>query len=325
MNPASDLPSFPVELIDNPPRAGGGVRARLFRVSRQLHAHMTQTEMFNLLRAALKDCGRYVPDREISDAIKNSAPIAWRATHGDDSGFVAQPAWSARDRNKIDALVRQGCGLYDLRELSPVRFDGPAPGPFTEEIVDVLFPGNPLLCVGESQYNFATRRRAIWRGRLSAFPFIVPSAMTKVKGKTAEGKDSEHCLENTAPRRFLVVEFDFGLKARDGVTDSEWAALVRSWASAGISVADACAALLVHLGRQAPLALAVHSGGKSVHGWFYCLGQNEILLRAFMDHAHTLGADHATWCRSQFVRMPDGTRENGNRQSVHYFNPRVVL
>jgi hypothetical protein len=40
-----------------------------------------------------------------------------------------------------------------------------------------------------------------------------------------------------------------------------------------------------------------------------------------MRYAVSLGADHAPWTRSQFVRIPDGTHENGRRQPVFYFNP----
>jgi hypothetical protein len=40
-----------------------------------------------------------------------------------------------------------------------------------------------------------------------------------------------------------------------------------------------------------------------------------------MTYAVRLGADPHTWLRSQFVRMPEGTRENGKRQTVNYFDP----
>jgi hypothetical protein len=82
--------------------------------------------------------------------------------------------------------------------------------------------------------------------------------------------------------------------------------------------------VLVHLASLAPLALAVHSGSKSIHGWFYCAGQPEERLRSFMNGAVSIGADRATWTRSQFVRMPDGTREGGARQAVYFFNPGVM-
>ncbi len=43
-----------------------------------------------------------------------------------------------------------------------------------------------------------------------------------------------------------------------------------------------------------------------------------------MRKAVSLGADPATWTRSQFVRMPDGTRDNGKRQTVYFFNGEVL-
>ena len=43
-----------------------------------------------------------------------------------------------------------------------------------------------------------------------------------------------------------------------------------------------------------------------------------------MDRAVRFGADKARWTRCQLVRMPDGTRDNGNRQRVFYFAPSVV-
>jgi hypothetical protein len=43
-----------------------------------------------------------------------------------------------------------------------------------------------------------------------------------------------------------------------------------------------------------------------------------------MNYAVSLGADSATWTRSQFVRMPDGMREGGARQMVYFFNPEVL-
>jgi len=87
---------------------------------------------------------------------------------------------------------------------------------------------------------------------------------------------------------------------------------------------DEQSAVLLHLAERAPLALAVHSGSKSVHVWFYSAGQSEERLRTFMRYAVSLGADQATWTRSQFVRMPGGTRQGGEPQTVYFFNPEVV-
>src|SRR4029077_4454561 len=147
--------------------------------------------------------------------------------------------------------------------------------------------------------QFATRYREKWRGRLKEMALIVPSPMSAQTGRTQEGEESEHTLENTGPRRFLVIEQDSG------------------------SV-DEQSAILLHLAERAPLALAVHSGSKSIHGWFFAAGQPEERLRAFMRYAVSLGADRATWTRSQFVRMPGGTRTDGNPQVVYFFNPKII-
>jgi hypothetical protein len=87
---------------------------------------------------------------------------------------------------------------------------------------------------------------------------------------------------------------------------------------------DEHAALLVHLAKLAPLVLVVHSGNKSLHGWFYCEGQSEEKVVRFFQYAVSLGADQATWTRCQLVRMPDGLRDNGKRQSVIYFSPATL-
>jgi hypothetical protein len=205
--------------------------------------------------------------------------------------------WPGVDESKRAEIAAHGAGLSDLWELSPQpRVDSEQ---HTEEIIDLLFPGDPLLCCGESSRRFATRPRSKWRGRLSGLQFIVPSPMNAVSGRTKDGRESQHTLANTGPRRFLVIEQDAGSL-------------------------DEQAAVLVHLAGLAPLAVAVHSGSKSIHGWFFCAGRSEESLLRFMRYAVCLGADRATWTRSQFVRMPDGTRDDGARQTVFFFNPGVV-
>jgi len=87
---------------------------------------------------------------------------------------------------------------------------------------------------------------------------------------------------------------------------------------------DDQASVLLHLHGCAPLAIAVHSGNKSIHGWFYCAGQPEEKLRCFMEYAVAIGADPALWTPSQFTRMPDGRRDKGKQQTVFYFNPGVL-
>lgn len=291
-----DLPPFPRDLLAVPPRHGEGVHQWLFQAARHLHAHLPAGEIVTLLENRVASCGRHVPRSEIVAAVQNSIGCAWQPS---SHLKPMQPAskWPVVDREHREAIIRAFGGLADLWEVSPVRLEDN--DPHTEEIVDWLFPGNPLLCCGQSNSTFDTRPREDWRRELAHLQLIVPSPMSAVTGLTKEGKESKHALDNTGPRRFLVIEFDRG-------------------------TTDAQAAILLHLAGVAPMACAVHSGGKSIHGWFYCAGQPEEKLLRFFRYAVSLGADSRLWTRSQFVRMPDGTRDNGKRQTVYYLNPHPI-
>jgi hypothetical protein len=293
---SGQLPMFVQEMLAAPPHAGEGVHDWLFRIGRQLHAHMPALEIVDLLENLVANCGRFVPRSEIVAAVQNSIPCAWQPGR-QSQPIIAAQKWPAVNQEQREAIIQGGGGLYDLWENSPVRFEDNAS--HTEALIDVLFPGNPLLCCGQSNSEFATRTREEWRGRLSKLQLIVPSPMTARSGPTKAGHESEHALSIVGPRWFLVTEFDQG------------------------SV-DEHAKLLLHLASDAPLTLVVHSGSRSLHGWFPCKEQTEEQLHRFMSRAVSLGACTSTWCRSQFVRMPDGERVNGKRQAVFYFNPEVI-
>jgi hypothetical protein len=224
--------------------------------------------------------------------------------------------WLGRDFELTDAVAHTGNGVVDLWEASPVRLGSNEAN--TDQIIDLLFPSNPLLCCGWTRHRFDTRARTQWY-KLQDLQFIVPNPMTAPRGLTEQGKLSAHALSNTGPRRFLIVEFDF-----DASNSDEEARLLERLAAEGRDVRDLCAALLLHLAEKAPLALVVYSGQKSLHGWFHCSDVPEEKVWGFFRYAVSLGADRANWTRSQFARMPDGLRENGRRQTVYFLNPEVV-
>jgi hypothetical protein len=291
-----ELPPFLQGLVATPPRAGEGVHGWLFRVARQLHAHYPAPEIVRLLEMQAAQCGRHVPRSEIVSAVQNALSCAWQPT-GSAATSQAVSKWPAVNQDCLEAILRNGPGLCDLWEASPIRIEDNES--HCETTVDALFPGNPLLCCGLSSSVFDTKPREAWSGELAGLQLIVPSPMAAIEGMTKEGKPSRHTLNNTGPRRFLICEFD------SGTTDEH-------------------AAMLLHLATIGPLVLVVHSGGKSLHGWFYCAGQPEDKLLRFMRYAVSIGSDPATWTRSQFVRVPDGTRDNGSRQTVFYFNPKPI-
>src|SRR5262249_15216220 len=166
----------------------------------------------------------------------------------------------------IEAVVNSGNGLVDLWEASPIRLDSNEPS--TDGIIDILFPGDPLLCCGWDRHRFDTRLRRHWY-KLHDLQFIAANPMTARRGLTKTKKLSAHALSSTGSRRFLIVEFDFA----EGLTCET--RLLSKLKAEGRDIRDLSAALLLHLAEMAPLAVAVYSGGKSLHGWFYCAGVAE--------------------------------------------------
>jgi hypothetical protein len=234
-----------------------------------------------------------------------------------------EPIWPRCEPDETDQIVRSGPGAYDVWEGSPCRYDDDAS--HVEEIVDIIFPGNPLLCAGWAPWAFKTRRRNAWRDLFAPMPLIVPNPMVAPSGLTRDGETSQHSLSATAKRIYLVVEFDFRENDSKG-QPTIWSQAVRGWRQDGISLLDACAALSAHLALRLPTwLLYLSSGNKSGHSWFNVAGLSISGQRAFFAEAMRLGADPRLWLRSQFVRTPDGRRDNGKRQSILYFTPQNAI
>ncbi len=212
-----------------------------------------------------------------------------------DASVPVQRKWPSLNITRRGAIIcDSGLGLADLWERSPRRFEDN--DCHAEEIIDALFPDNPLLCCAWANDRFDTRPREDWRGQLGDLARIVPSPMSKRRGLTKDYRTSTHTLDNTGPRRFIVTEFDTG-------------------------TLDEQAALLLHLNRHLPLVCVVFSGNKSLHGWFPVTGLPEPTVREFFTYGVALGADPALWTKSQFVRMPDGRHDkNGNRQTCYFLD-----
>ena len=205
------------------------------------------------------------------------------------------PEWNAKETERLHQSYQ--ATRETLRESSPDEM------PETWHPYDILcrlFPDTDgLLCIGESMSKFGTATLKDHR-YLRRKQFVVPCYMTARTGHTLEGKVSEHTKENTGPRRFIVCDFDSPPPEHH-------------------------ASIITHLARFRPLTMALSSGGKSLHAWFPATA-NKDDDRLFWRLCLTLGADPVL-CRnrSQFVRLPNGTRENGNKQTCLYLNFSTVL
>ena len=290
------LPAFVLDMIASTPRAGDGVHTYLFKLARQLHHHRTPEEITDLLRAVVEGCGRIVDDSEIAAAVESSKTCAWQPKSSRECN-KSPSKWPAANAKAREAAINNSDlkSLADFWDASPWRCDD---GTDAERYVDELFPGNPLLCLAYDSSHFDTAPRETFRSAVAEHSLIVPSPMTSVWGiRKKDGARSMHTLDNTGPRRFLVTEFDKG----------EF---------------DDQAAIIGHLSDYAPLVMVLWSGSKSIHAWWSCGGADEAQQLGFFRYAVSLGADPATWSRCQFVRLPQGWRQDkGVRQFVYYFNP----
>jgi len=131
---------------------------------------------------------------------------------------------------------------------------------------------------------------------LSQLSFIVPNPAINKTGLTEQGYESEHAKSQFSVRKYVVFEFD-------AEKDKEIQASIILW-----------------LAAKRELKLVVDSGGKSLHAWFSAEGVDEPTLLSTYNHLVRLGVDPRTYTRSQFVRLPDGLRDNTIRQATIYCN-----
>ena len=304
-----------------PPCPSNGIHLWILGATRRLE-NLSDQEIFSRVYALTRNVRRPVHDSEIWDAI---AKVRDTPTNELASARPTRESeWPLVDLKRIDHIVSSGIQLSDLWDLNPYQLTE-TPGSKVDEIIDIIFPSNVLLCCGFDQSHFATRCRETWRGQLHRYALIVPSPMIDVVGITQKGHLSEHSRQAVGLRCYLVVEFDIQ-EFNDKGNETIWAPLIRKWRECGVTIHDASAALLWHLSSYERLTMVVHSGGKSLHGWFHALGRPEKMLFDFMRLAVRYGADRAHWTNpSQFARMPEGTRDSNTPQPVYYLDPQNAV
>jgi hypothetical protein len=265
-----------------------GVHEWVLTIVAKLYGHIPDEELIKLLcdRTCGRE-GRMIEENEITGVVN------WVKRQRGIEGSIAPsgptpkptPKWPLRDEELQRAIIaNEPFTVEQLIDLSPSQVEGID----TEEFIDALFPElGALLCPGWHVGSTSVRPRSEWRGFLSRAQYIVPNPMSGIVGVSG-GKPSGRCIDNTGPRRYLIVEGD-----PPNSSDEEF---------------HKQAAILRHLGKFAPLVLVVASRGKSFHGWFDCTGATEDQQREFFAYACTLGADPKMWTPCQFTRMPGGMR-----------------
>lgn len=286
------LPRKIQSVLDSMPSRGGGLNLWLFKAALNLRKHRSPEEIQTILEE--KTAGEAIKHGEIERAVCRSGDAIEGKLLG--SSGISRP-WSSLNVQKRNMIFQDGANLEVLHKASPIPC---SPGkPSTQQVISTLFPEDSLICCGVTLMSVSTQPIYELWDFLHLQQFIVPSPMKAKTGKTQDGRISQRCLRNTDLRRHLVIEQDSG-------------------------TLDEQAAILLELARLWPMSLVVHSGGKSLHGWFYCEGKKEREQLRFMNYAVSLGADPATWTKCQLVRMPGGLRDSSILQKVEFFNPYVV-
>jgi hypothetical protein len=268
------------------PTEGQGVNKWTFLTACQLLKRgWSETRVREYLAQHTTRTGRKV-DEEIERAIERAPE--WIKC-GESGSYRKWPDGSRAKRQK--AISDGNIGVEELRRVSPEKQMS------AQQVLPILFPGNPLIWAAMSLGQGDTLALRQWLPVAGMQQFIVPSPM--IGRDIPHNGKSRRCLTNTGPRRFLVIESDSGR-------------------------ADEQTAILWHLARFTPFVLAVHSAGKSVRGWFYVADRAEKANCEFMEYAVSLGADDATFVKCQPVRMPGGHRPNKGKQEILFFNPEAI-
>jgi hypothetical protein len=312
--------SLTARLLDSAPEARGGLNSWLIKGARECQKSGVKLDQaFALIADTITARGGEIFEHDINRAISKAYSQSFTG-----GTYEPRPAWPEPDLKLIEKIVADanGFAVADLQERSPIRFSDELP--HSAEVVEALLAceDETLICIGASRSNFLTSDFRSLRDELPNTQLIVPSPMRSVWGKAQEGHESMHTLDNTGPRRNIVLDFDIAKIDKEG-NPTKWVPLIEKWDKNGITVKDATSALIWHLKEKGRLVCIVDSAGKSLHAWFRCaVGAPEedgSLLRRFFEYAVTIGADRQLWTRSQFVRVPDGLRD-GKRQTVLYFD-----
>jgi hypothetical protein len=268
------------------------VRSFTFRPGRSVHGNEIRDAVESAFRRPLGGAPRRSPVNAPLQPPDDFDPVA---------GWPAEMSYPAKHFDRAAAatvLAEAGSfGAVDLWERSPVRPEASRAPRFALEL---LFAPGDLLCVGRSNDDFEARPLCEWGDAdLALAQLIVPNPLRKTAGITKRGTTSAHCRDAVGARRYIVIESDAGLSH------------------------DQQAAILEHLRTKtaARLVCVVLSGGKSLHGWFEVAAVPAERLRQWFAYAVRLGADPRMWLPEQFVRLPDGRRENGAAQNVIFLAP----
>lgn len=282
--------------LGSAPQAGG-THKWLAQVASGVSHALTPQKCFEFLRRCcdVHVAHRCVPDREIEAAVEFAYETRVQSSDVRDQVNYGRRAieWPEANAEVIGRV---------LATVEPV-FDGEtSTGLRPADVLPLLFRAGELVCSGTESERAVVRPVEVAVADADTLQFICLNPMRGSMAMNHAGRPSVRCQNNVMLRRYLVAEFDDASLGKRGQ-----------------------AQLATVLAEMAPLVMAVDSGGKSVHAWFYVEGMARRDQARFFAVACLFGADATRWDICGWLRMPGGTRVKADgtrvRQKILYWAP----
>ena len=265
------------------------------RKCRNLGISRDSTEsLIKAFEPLLRD-GRNFQFNEVENAVNKAFSTDLKAEASRVSDSISRMQWDPLMTSQIhDQAAKtpedwRAISLSDPDKLTP------------KEVLEIIMKPSPesLICVGykNGDYGFKRITKEFQEYKnLEYYAYVIPAMMNAKTGKTQSGKTSAGAKSNTGERLYNVVDLD------DPPPEEHSSIL---WKLAEFRKPD----------------LVLRTGGKGLHGWFPVSGDDDHFWHA----AVLLGADVRIYKnKSQLVRLPNGTRDNGERQEVLFINPNLT-
>jgi hypothetical protein len=171
------IPSHLREELGKPPARGQGLNDWLHSSALKLHGRYSNADIVEILKRI--SAGMEIKSGEIERQVERTAAFKEGRLVNPTTGTGGYRSWPTLNEGLRAAAVKKySYAQSDLESVVVEDWND------TEEIIDRLFPGNPLLCCGYSNKKFFTRPRETFRGYLSGMSLIVPSPMNAITGVT---------------------------------------------------------------------------------------------------------------------------------------------
>jgi len=259
-----------------------------------------------------------------ADTVEHLSEIysADRPDHATAPHRAASRIWEGEGELVPDPEGKLAGELPDMREEMLLRFRR-TPSPTLLEasphktnlkpaaIIEALFDPEEIINIQQTRCEVGTLvkvkdlREKFPAAELAGYKFLNPSTFRKEEGVPnpldPKGRIATRCNANVKARPYMLLEID-------GKDDA---------------AVERFTTFALELARFVPLALAVATGGKSIHFWFDARAAKPSEVSAMFALACLHGADKALGVRSQIARMPNVSagEEGRGAQRVLYYDP----